>query len=399
MSHGHPMITLTRGRFGTPASRVMEEVRAAGPVARDAVAHATGLSLPTVNRTVSALVRSGLLRERRDAARVGVNGRPGVPVEVDPSRFATLGFHLGRGVASVAVGDLRGRVICHRTVAQPVDQLPDLEELARLSAQLLGTQPGRAPLVAGLVAPWVDLGLDRDATRDRLHDVVGLDVVAADHVAAVAATEFLHRRHGTGGVTLYVYARNTVGLAIAVDRGSHTEVSRTGSLTHFPTGSEEPCTCGRTGCLAATYSDLAVARRAAAVGVVPPGADVDAVVAAARAGSDAAHTLLTDRARNLGRVAAVMRDMAGPDRVVLVGQAFTDYQPALPVAVEAFEGQTALGDVDVSFTRFGAGIQATTACTVAIGPVYDDPFGLLPSAPAHPPRTSTGSSATKGKIA
>lgn len=399
MSHGNPMITLTRGRFGTPASRVMEEVRAAGPVARDAIAGATGLSVPTINRTVTALVRSGLLRERPDAAPVGVNGRPGVPVEVDPTRFATLGFHLGRGVASVAVGDLRGRVICHRTIAQPVDQDPDLHELGRLAAQLLGTQPGRAPLVAGLVAPWADLGLDRDATRDRLHEVVGLDVVAADHVAAMAATEFLHRRHGTGGVTLYIYARNTVGLAIAVDRGSHTEVSRTGSLTHFPTGSDEPCTCGRTGCLAATYSDLGVARRALATGVVGPGADIDEVVAAAREGSDAAHDLLLDRARILGRVAAIVRDMSAPHRVVLVGQAFTAYEPALKVAVEGFEAQTALGSVDVSFTRFGAGIQATTACTVAIGPVYDDPLGLVPSAPAHPPRTSPESSATKGKIA
>ncbi|NPC42663.1 ROK family transcriptional regulator [Nocardioides sp. zg-1230] len=399
MSHGNPMITLTRGRFGTPASRVMEEVRDAGPVARDAIAGATGLSVPTINRTVTALVRSGLLRERPDAAPVGVNGRPGVPVEVDPTRFATLGFHLGRGVASVAVGDLRGRVICHRTIAQPVDQDPDLHELGRLAAQLLGTQPGRAPLVAGLVAPWADLGLDRDATRDRLHEVVGLDVVAADHVAAMAATEFLHRRHGTGGVTLYIYARNTVGLAIAVDRGSHTEVSRTGSLTHFPTGSDEPCTCGRTGCLAATYSDLGVARRAVATGVVGPGADIDEVVAAAREGSDAAHDLLLDRARILGRVAAIVRDMSAPHRVVLVGQAFTAYEPALKVAVEGFEAQTALGSVDVSFTRFGAGIQATTACTVAIGPVYDDPLGLVPSAPAHPPRTSPESSATKGKIA
>ena len=54
MSHGNPMITLTRGRFGTPASRVMEEVRDAGPVARDAIAGATGLSVPTINRTVTA---------------------------------------------------------------------------------------------------------------------------------------------------------------------------------------------------------------------------------------------------------------------------------------------------------------------------------------------------------
>jgi hypothetical protein len=126
--------------------------------------------------------------------------------------------------------------------------------------------------------------------------------------------------------------------------------------------------------------------------------------------------------------------MSGPHRVVLVGQAFTAYEPGLEVAVGAFTDQTALGDVEVSFTRFGAGIQATTACTVALGPIYDDPLGLAPSpsdpigragggrrarpdedpeaapeaappststpsASAHPHRTSPATSTTKGKIA
>ena len=381
MSHHH-RITLSRGRFASPASRVIEQTRALGPVSRDELARTTGLSLPTVNRSVSALLRAGLLRERPDAAPVGVTGRPRTPVEVDPTRFATLGFHLGRGVASVAVGDLRGRVVCERTVPQPLDGPPDLEQLAALSAELLGGQPGRVPLVAGLVAPWADLDLDRSETSARLHDVLGLDVITADHVPAVAATEFLHRRHGTGGVTLYVYARNTVGFAVAVDHGSDTDVSRSGSLTHFPTfptAEPETCVCGRTGCLGAAYSDHAVARRASAAGIVPVGAPVEQVVDAARLGSLPAHELLEQRARALGSVAAIVRDMTAPHRVVLVGQGFTGYDPSLTTILSAFEEQTALGSVDVSFTRFGAGIQATTACTVALGPVYDDPVGLAPT--------------------
>lgn len=376
-------ITVARGRFGSPASRVLEEGRAQGPIAREAIARATGLSLPTVNRTVSALLRAGLLRERHDAVRLGANGRPGVPVEVDPTRFATLGFHLGRGVASVAVGDLLGRVIAHRTLPVPLDQQPDLGSLARVAAQLLGTQPGRAPLVAGLVAPWVDLRIDGVDTAARLEDLLGLDVTTADHVPAVAATEFLHRRHGTDGTTLYVYARNTVGHALAIDHGSHTEVSRTGSLTHFPIDADQVCQCGRTGCLAAAYSDHALARRAVTSGIVPPGASIDDVVAAARTGSSAAHDVLLQRARALGRVGAIVRDMVAPDRLVFVGQGLTGYPPGLEHVVAAFREHTALGDLEVSFTRFGADVQATTACTVAIGPVYDDPLGVVPT-PVEP---------------
>lgn len=77
MSHHH-RITLSRGRFASPASRVIEQTRALGPVSRDELARTTGLSLPTVNRSVSALLRAGLLRERPDAAPVGVTDRKSV---------------------------------------------------------------------------------------------------------------------------------------------------------------------------------------------------------------------------------------------------------------------------------------------------------------------------------
>ena len=43
----------------------------------------------------------------------------------------------------------------------------------------------------------------------------------------------------------------------------------------------------------------------------------------------------------------------------------------------AFHSTTALGDVPLSFTRFGAGIQAIAACTIALGPVYDDPLAIV----------------------
>ena len=196
------MITLARGRFGTPASQVVELARAFGPVSRDELTRRTDLSAATVNRTVAALLLAGVLRERPDKITAGTNGRPGVPVEVDPSRYITLGFHLGRGVDTVALGDLRGRVIVEERLPRPVDRAPALADLAGTAARLLAGQPGRAPLSAGLVAPWLDLGLDLAEAGEELHAELGLDVATADHVAGVAATEFLHRRPGTSGATL-----------------------------------------------------------------------------------------------------------------------------------------------------------------------------------------------------
>ena len=63
------------------------------------------------------MLRAGLLAERPDEVMVGATGRPGIPVEVDGTSFATLGFHLGHGVDTVAIGDLAGRVLSQRQIA------------------------------------------------------------------------------------------------------------------------------------------------------------------------------------------------------------------------------------------------------------------------------------------
>lgn len=346
-----PIITVSRGRFSPTATQVLEQVRAAGRASRDEVAAATGLSIATVGRTAALLVERGLLRERPDRARSGATGRPGVPIEIDPDRYVTIGFHIGRRIATVALGDLTGRVLAAQTVRRPLGAEPDLEQLSREAATLLGAHPGRVPLAAGLVAPWREIGLVPTEREAELHELTGLPVRTGDHISAVAAAEFLHRRQGrtgTGGLTLYVYARDTMGWSVAVDRGVQTDVTRAAGLMHFPTGGDVPCPCGRTGCLAVTADALADAR----AGV--------------------------ERARLLGAVAGSVRDMLSPDRVVLVGQAFTGDPRLLDVVVDAYDAHTALDHpVPVSFTRFGGDIQAISACTVALGPVLDDPLGCV----------------------
>ncbi|MET1062975.1 MAG: ROK family protein [Aeromicrobium sp.] len=378
------MITVTRGRFGSTAAQVLEQVRAGGVLHRDEIAARTSLSVATVGRAVGQLVEAGLLRERPDRTRLGGVGRPGVPVEMDPDRFATIGVHIGRRIATIALGDLTGRVVAHETRERRTGEAPDVAELSRCAAGLLGRAPGRVPLSVGLVAPFRELGLDRERLGAELQDLTGLVVATADHIAAVAASEFLHRRHGTPGVTLYVYARDTVGFAVAVDKGVQTEVSRPGSLTHFPTRSTVACSCGRTGCLEAAAGDAATVAAAVATGLVTE-PTIDAVYAAVR--EPAIGALLLARARILGEVAAAVRDMVAPDRVVLVGQAFTGCAAVLDDITRAFHDATALGNVPLSFTRFGAGIQAITACTIALGPVYDDPLAIAATTTVPPAAT------------
>jgi predicted NBD/HSP70 family sugar kinase len=376
------MVVVSRGRLASATTRVLEELRGAGPLARDQLARATNLSPATVARAVTSLTDVALLRERRDLVPAGVVGRPGTPVEIDPTRYVVVGVHQGVVETTVALCDVAGRVVASESRPRPRSAgTLDYALIGRLCADLLGSTPGRVPLGAGLVAPWRDLGLGPRPTAAALEEELGLEVTVADHVAAIAAAEFIHRRHGTGGVTTYLYARNSAGVVMAVDRGVQTEVSRVASLTHFPTGGDVGCHCGHAGCLAACAGDQAVAQQAYAAGLVPQ-PQIEAVYRAASAGSEPATELLRRRAHVLGRVAATIRDMVDPDRMILVGQAFTDYPAMLAEVIAAFSETTRLPELTPTFTRFGAGIQAIAAGTIALGPVFDDPLGVVPRRPA-----------------
>ncbi|KQY57160.1 ROK family transcriptional regulator [Nocardioides sp. Root140] len=373
-----PFVTLARGRFGSASGRLLEQVRGGRVVTREQLVRATGLSPATVTRNVNALVEGRVLRERPDLVTVGATGRPGLPVEVDPEEYVVVGVHLGTRLLTVALGDLAGQVIVSRTREREPHDVPDFTWVGEQVIDMLRDLPRRVPLAAGLVAPFAELRLDRNRTAEQLQEVLGLDVATSDHIAAVAAAEFIHRRHGTGGVTAYLYARNTAGFAVAADKGEQTEVSRVASLAHFPTRSTVPCGCGRTGCFQAAVSDHTVARLAHDAGVVPR-AEIDEVHRVAADGVPAARRLLADRARLLGEIAAVVRDMVNPDRMILVGQAFTGFPGVLDEVVSAFGSATALPPIELSFTRFGTEIQALAACTIALGPVYDDPLAALPT--------------------
>jgi predicted NBD/HSP70 family sugar kinase len=371
----HPAtILVSQGRFGTPAGRVLEEIRGRRVASRDQLVRSTGLSTATVGRAVTALLDAGIIREREDLVIPGTVGRPGVPVEIDPDSHVVIGVHLGARLTTVALGDLAGRVLTSTSFPRDPGAGPDVDRIGLLAAELLGQAPGRVPVGAGVVAPWLDVEMDRRVVSQELHETLGLDVVSGDHVAAVAAAEFIHRRHGLSGATLYVYARETVGFVLAVDKGGVTEVSRVASLSHFPTDGPAVCGCGRTGCAAANTSDHAVAVAAHQAGLVAKPV-IEELHAAART-SEGARSVLAERAHRLGRVVAVSSDMVDPDRVVLVGQAFTGYPPALGDVISGYRSQTARPPVNLSFTRFRSGVQSVAACTVAIGPVYADPLSI-----------------------
>ncbi|WP_442930906.1 ROK family protein [Mycolicibacterium sp. 050232] len=379
------------------AASVFSAVRTRGPIARDAIAQLTQLSIATVNRQVTALLDAGILRERADLAVSGAIGRPRVPVEVNHEPYLTLGIHIGARTTSIVATDLLGRTL--DVVETPTPSGPQSAALATLASsarRYLSRWHRRRALWVGIAAGGVvdsatgyldhpRLGWADAPVGPVLAETLGLPVSVASHVDAMAGAELLlgGRRSSPEAVgapartSLYVYARETVGYALSIDGRVHTPASGPGTIAGLPAQSE---LLGGSGQLESTVSDEAVLNAARKQRIIPaegPSSNLATVLRAARQGNDKAVELLTDRARVLGEAVALLRDLLNPDDLVLGGQAFTEYPEGMPVVEDAVTRRSVLGPRDIRLTAFGNRVQEASAGIVSLGGLYADPVGAI----------------------
>ncbi len=374
------------------AASVFGAARQRGPIARDAIARVTGLSIATVNRQVTALLDAGVLRERADLAVSGAVGRPRVPVEVNHEPFLTLGLHIGAKTTSIVATDLFGRTL--DVVETPTPRGPQNAALASLAGsarRYLSRWHRRRPLWVGVAAGGVvdstsgyldhaRLGWSEAPVGPVLAETLGLPVSVASHVEAMAGAELLlgvRRPSAQAGTSLYVYARETVGYALSIGGRVHSPSSGPGTIAALPVNSE---LLGGTGKLESTVSDEAVLTAARAQRIVPsegPASTLPGVLRAASGGHQGARTLLAERARVLGEAVALLRDMLNPDDLVVGGQAFTEYPEGMELVERAFAARTVLGARDIRVTAFGNRVQEAGAGVVSLGGLYADPIAAM----------------------
>lgn len=386
----------------SPAASVLRVAATLGPVSREYAARATGSSIATVNRQVTALLGVGMLRERADLVASGTVGRPRVPFEVDHESFSTVGIHIGALVTGISASDLRGRILGVVEIPTPRGPAEDaLASIARSADGFAARWHRRTPLWVGVAlggrvdtaAGTVDhprLGWVNAPAGAVIGSVSGLPISVSGHVEAMAAAELLLTSPDSkdvaaqSGTSMYFYARESVGMALTIDRRVHTPSNGPGSIAHLPTGSSAQCVCGRRGCLEASVSDSAVVAAAIGLDVVAahPNPTITSVYRAARAGSEVARELLIERARTLGRAVALLRDMFNPDRVVLGGQAFTAYPEALKHVGDALAQNSTVPRRDVRITAFGDRVQEHAATVTSLSALYSDPLASMRKAAA-----------------
>ncbi|MFI9241800.1 ROK family protein [Streptomyces sp. NPDC053086] len=376
-------------RRRTSASVVLRSVLEHGPVARSTIARLTGLSPASVTEHCARLAERGLIRESAAARRSNGVGRPHVPLDLDDSRFLVAGVHVAVPYTTVALLDLRGRVVARQELRHGGTEPGRV--LARAAdglAGLLAEVPDRRPLGVGVaVGGWVDretgtviehglLGWREVPVRELLGARTGLPVQVDGHARALVNGERLFGRARGSRSVLHLFVGNMVDAAFATnDEVHHGPRSAAGAIAHLPVpGGTEPCACGRTGCLQAELSERTLCRRARAAGVTDS-ANPMHVVAAAAGGDAVARRLLVDRARMTGRAAGLLLDVLNPETVVVTEVGVMHFEDCLNALREAAGDSRA---ASVLPTSFPDSVLAVAGGSVMFDVLFRDPLSASP---------------------
>jgi predicted NBD/HSP70 family sugar kinase/biotin operon repressor len=308
--------------------RLLELLRADGPMSQADLARASGLSRATVSSIASELRSSGWV--------VGRGGR-GDRLALSRTAGVAVGVDFGHSHVRVAIADLAHEVIGEAERPLDVDRsaADGIALAGRLVRELLAGAgvverdvtgvgmglPGPLRAESGevgdsaILPAWIGT-----RPQELLGAELGLPVqVDNDANLGALAEAVWGAGHGCSDL-VYVKAATGIGAGLVLSgRLYHGAAGTAGELGHLPVDEAGPiCRCGNRGCLETL---------AGAEAVLEPlrrrrGADVTLreVVAWAAAGDHACRRVIEDAGRALGRGVAGACNLLGPERVVVGGE-------------------------------------------------------------------------------
>jgi predicted NBD/HSP70 family sugar kinase len=375
------------------AGAVLRAVLDHGPVARTSVARATHLSAASVSGVVADLLDRGLVRTAPEAAGPPGAGRPHVPLDIATDTVAVLGAHIAVPRLTVALLDLRGRIVAQRSAGhRRRDPAGTLAALTSMIAALRREHDRRRLLGLGLAAGgWVDadngtvvehsvLGWRDVPVRGVLAGATGLPVTVDSNSRALLKAEQLFGRVAlrARASAVHLFVGNVVDVAFgtggAVHRGPR---SAAGGVAHLPVeGCAEVCACGRTGCLQIAVSEQTLVRRALATGLIDR-PDFRELVELASRGRPEAVAMVVERARLVGRAAGMLLDLFDPE-VLIVAEAGANRLPdclaALRAEAAAWSSAGACPATTIQATSFPGQVLAVAGGAVALDRIYAAPL-------------------------
>lgn len=344
-----------RPTWSDPTLAVARSIIVHGPISRTAIAERLGLSQPTLTRLVKPLIASGLVHERSDSRPEGL-GRPSKPLEARAGTRRFAGIKLtGDEVIGVVV-DLRADELgeAHRplhdrsvpavvdAIVAVVDELADSHavELSAVGISLGGSARDGRTVDRAPFLDWHGVGL-----ADEVERRIGVPVVVDNDVIALTAAE-----HWFGeGRGLHDFAVVTIGAGIGLGLVRADEVARTrdaglGLAGHVPLDPHGPlCMLGHRGCSTAVLTIPSMCAQYAASTGAP--VDFAALIRAGREGDPRATAILGSAGTALGRLLALVANLAMVETIVLSGDGLALLDLAEPQMRQALAADR---DIDAS---------------------------------------------------
>jgi len=340
-------LSKAKGDSGTNLARVkdynevvvLDLIRAAGPMARPAIAAATGLTLQTVSNIARRLLGAGVVVQEPEPG----SGRPRRALRVNPDAGFALGIELVRTHLAVGVVDLAGCIRGRAETVFAIDE-PPADVLARLvglvaeavaqagisADRLLGAgigAPGPLDLRAGALLDvlnppsWSGFRM-----RDAVAEALALPVIMDNDATAAALGE---RWAGIASDTdcfVYVYLGTGLGSGLVLNGQAYRGLrGNAGELSHIraePDG--PPCECGSNGCLGLYVSPDGLLREARRVALeAPPNRPIAAcpltVEELVASDEPRYRDVVADAGRRLASVLTEVSRVLDPELVVLGG--------------------------------------------------------------------------------
>ena len=312
-------------------------------ISRAEIARLAGLSRSTVSEVVGEILPLGLVAEVGQGKSSG--GRRPIVLEFRDEARVILGVEMGGAHVSVALTDLRGRVLAWRSRPHPVrsDPTGTRQLVAELCAQCLADPAAESrPLVGiGVAVPCpVDPSAPRQLSEVVLPDwdgELGLTGLAEgfgvpllmDNDANLGALAESWWGLGAGTDNLaYIKVATGIGsghiIGGEIYRGATGVAGEIGHLAIDPQGKR--CLCGLRGCLVTLVGGQALEDRARELlpdfphsALAGGGFTVTDIENAALAGDDMALQVTSEAARHLGTALAGLLNLMNPAVVVLGG--------------------------------------------------------------------------------
>ncbi|WP_106177503.1 ROK family transcriptional regulator [Prauserella shujinwangii] len=348
------------------AGHVLAVLRAEGPLTRHELQERVGLSRVTLVERLDALRRAGLLSQA--GYRESSGGRRAEVLAVNDSGRTALVADLGQSHATLAVVDLRGTVFARRDL-----RLPARHEPAEVVPLLIGTGrdllaevgragslcaiafsvPGQIDHVRGVtVAPPTMPGWNGSPLRDPFTEEFGVPVLLENDANALALGDYYAM--GRPAATLVgVKVGTGIGSGVVIGGRVHRgETGAAGEIGHMRIeGSEQRCTCGRRGCVAASASGQALVRQLRETGV----RSVDDVVRRVGQGRPEAVRAVRSAGRLVGVVLATLVTIVNPKYVRLGGAVgvLPPFLDSLRRTVETHAQESALRKLDIAASGLG----------------------------------------------